>query len=71
MKTTLLLLAGVAAGVCIGLLVAPDKGSETRKKVAEATSDWADKFMNMMSRSTDNGRIRKEFSSPSRTPSVG
>jgi len=70
MKTTLLLLAGVAAGVCIGLLVAPDKGSETRKKVAEATSDWADKFMNMMSR-TGNGRTRKEFSSPSRTPSVG
>ena len=51
MKTVLAILGAVAAGVCIGLMIAPDKGSETRKKVAETTGDWADKFMNMFNRS--------------------
>lgn len=50
MKTTLALVAGIAAGVCIGLLVAPDKGSETRRKVAATTGDWADKMKNMFNR---------------------
>jgi gas vesicle protein len=53
MKTTLALVAGIATGICIGLLIAPDKGSETRKKLAETTSDWADKFMNLFNREND------------------
>jgi gas vesicle protein len=53
MKTTLALVAGIAAGVCIGLLIAPDKGSETRKKLAETTGDWADKLMNLFNRESD------------------
>ena len=30
-----------AAGVIVGLLVAPEKGADTRKKVGDTASDWA------------------------------
>lgn len=43
-KTKLILgLAGaVAAGVVVGLLLAPDKGTDTRKKIKETATDWAE-----------------------------
>jgi gas vesicle protein len=34
-------LAGAAAGVVLGILFAPDKGTETRRKIAEKGSDVA------------------------------
>ncbi|THU39334.1 YtxH domain-containing protein [Niastella caeni] len=51
MKTFFVLLGGVAAGICIGLLIAPAKGSETRKRVAETTSDWAEKLKDLFTTS--------------------
>jgi gas vesicle protein len=39
-------LAGAAAGATIGLLLAPDKGSETRKKIKEKISDLSEKAKN-------------------------
>ena len=35
------LLVGAAVGVAIGMLMAPDKGSETRKKLADDANDMA------------------------------
>lgn len=39
----LALLAGVAAGVVLGLLIAPEKGEETRQKVKKTAEDCIDK----------------------------
>lgn len=41
-KVVLGLLAGLAAGAALGILFAPDKGTETRRKIAEAGEDYLD-----------------------------
>lgn len=38
------LLIGIAVGFVAGILLAPDKGSESRKKVAKAGKDLKNKF---------------------------
>ena len=38
------LLLGVAAGAVIGLLFAPEKGSNTRKKISKSTDDLLDQL---------------------------
>lgn len=40
-KVILGLIGAAAAGAVVGLLLAPDKGSEIRKKVKETAGDWA------------------------------
>ena len=39
-------LAGAAAGVILGILFAPDKGTETRRKIAQKGSDAAESVKN-------------------------
>jgi gas vesicle protein len=41
-KVVMGVLAGIAVGALLGVLFAPDKGSETRKKMAEKGGDLAD-----------------------------
>ena len=41
-KVLLGVLAGIAAGATLGILFAPDKGSNTRKKIVDKSNDYAD-----------------------------
>jgi gas vesicle protein len=41
-KVVLGLLAGIAAGAVLGILLAPEKGSDTRKKISKKGTDYSD-----------------------------
>lgn len=41
-KMILSIAAGVAAGAVIGILLAPDKGTETRRKISERSNEYAE-----------------------------
>lgn len=51
------LLAGVAAGTVLGVLIAPDKGEESRKKVKKTAEDCIGKVKEKLSK-------RKEEAEP-------
>lgn len=74
-KVLLGILAGAAAGAILGILLAPDKGSETRRKIMKKGEDYADalkdkfdelmdgvteKFSGSEESSTANGKMRSE-----------
>ena len=44
-KLIMALLAGAAAGVIVGLLLAPEKGSDTRTKLADSAKKLADTIL--------------------------
>jgi gas vesicle protein len=43
-KVGIALLAGIAAGAVAGLLLAPEEGAETRKKLAKKAKKYEDKL---------------------------
>lgn len=51
--------AGAVAGLVAGILLAPDKGSETRKKMTDAGKKFADGLTEKFSEVT--GKYRKDF----------
>jgi gas vesicle protein len=56
-KVILGILGAAAAGVVIGLLVAPEKGKDTRKRLKKTAEEWADSMTNLWARgkeATDN-----------------
>lgn len=54
-KIILGVLAGVAAGSLIGILFAPDKGTETRKKIVHKGDEYVDNLKEKV-----NGILRNE-----------
>jgi gas vesicle protein len=66
-KVMLGVLAGVAAGALLGILFAPDKGSETRKKISKKSKGYTDavkdKFNDFIEGVTGKiEKMNKEFS---------
>jgi len=49
-KVLLGILGAAAAGVVIGLLVAPEKGKDTRKRLKKTAEDWADSMSHLWAR---------------------
>jgi gas vesicle protein len=49
-KVILGILGAAAAGVVIGMLVAPEKGKETRKRLKKTAEDWADSMGHLWQR---------------------
>lgn len=48
-KVALGILGAAAAGVVIGLLIAPEKGTEMRRRVKKTAGEWADNLTHLFS----------------------
>lgn len=46
-KVFLGILGAAAAGVAIGMLIAPEKGSEMRSRIKKSAGDWIDNLSNL------------------------
>ena len=46
-KVVLGILGAAAAGVVIGMLLAPEKGSEMRQRIKKSAGDWVDNLSNL------------------------
>ncbi len=63
-KLLLGVLAGIAAGAALGILLAPEKGSDTRRKISKKGDDYVDvlkdKFNNFLESITDTVDAAKD-----------
>lgn len=55
-KTMMAILAGAAAGAIAGILLAPDKGSSTRKKIGSSAEDFSGTVKSTFGEFIDNLR---------------
>ena len=53
-KLVLGLVGAAAAGVVVGLLLAPDSGTATRKKLSSTASDWGTHLGDLFSSAKDS-----------------
>lgn len=60
-KIALGILGAAAAGVVIGLLLAPEKGADTRKKVKQTAGGWLDTLTHLF-----DGKEAEELKSKAR-----
>jgi gas vesicle protein len=62
-KFILGLVGAAAVGVAIGILIAPETGSDTRKKIATSAGGWGDSLGDLFSSAKDSvGNLRRKGS---------
>lgn len=59
-KVAVGILSAVVAGVAIGLLLAPEKGSETRKLIKKKAGGWADSLGHLFTQGKEEAEDLKE-----------
>jgi gas vesicle protein len=59
-KVLVALLAGLAAGAALGLLFAPEKGSDTRDKLGQSLKDFGDSIKDRAAEEINNLSNLKE-----------
>jgi gas vesicle protein len=47
-KVLLAIIGAAAAGAIIGMLVAPEKGSDLRKKISDTAGDWTNQLSQLI-----------------------
>ena len=67
-KVLIALGAGIAAGAIAGILFAPDKGSNTRKKISETAEEYANRMKTMNDALT--GRVKVAHNGKERKTNV-
>lgn len=68
MKMTVGLLVGIAVGIGIGMLIAPEKGSETRKKLGDSAANWMEKLRDLFCAGEEEESSGSSAKSRQRTP---
>ena len=63
-KALLAVVAGIAAGAALGVLFAPNKGSDTRKKIVRKGEDLVDEFTDKMEKKMDDLLKSVKFNRP-------
>lgn len=53
-KLVTVILCGMAVGFVTGILVTPEKGTELRKKISDATCNWAEKLIDIFASDAKN-----------------
>lgn len=59
-KTVLALFAGIAAGVALGVLLAPEKGTETRHKISDSTNKLSNELRDKVLEGINKIRAKKD-----------
>ena len=61
-KIVLGMMAAAAAGAAIGILLAPEKGSDLRKRIKDNVNDWIDELSTLLARTpeTDEAKATAE-----------
>ncbi len=54
------IMAGAAAGVIIGMLIAPEKGEDLRKTIRDTAGDWAKKLRDIVEEGKEQTRALAE-----------